>query len=75
MQCHAPGGADHDLKILMNGIRIRPSSYIKYLGVFLDATLSANHHCNLLVKNNKKSKWYVNTDQFRAFCVTNGLKV
>ena len=52
---HAPGGADHDFKILMNGTRIRPSSYIKYLGVFLDATLSGNHHCNLLVKKIKRA--------------------
>ena len=39
----------------MNGIRIHPSSYIKYLGVFLDATLSGNHHCNLLVKKLKRA--------------------
>ena len=52
---HAPGGADHDLKILINGIRIHPSSYIKYLGVFTDATLSGNHHCNLLVKKLKRA--------------------
>ena len=33
----------------MNGLRIYPSIYITYLGVYLDASLNSNHHYNLLV--------------------------
>ena len=32
---------------------IYPSSYIKYLGVYIDASLNGNHHCNLLVRKLK----------------------
>ena len=39
----------------MNGLRIYPSSYIKYLGVYLDASLNGNHHCNLLVRKLKRA--------------------
>ena len=44
---HTPGGSIPDLTIKMNGLRIYPSSYIKYLGVYLDASLNGNYHCNL----------------------------
>ena len=50
---HTPHGPVPDLRIKMNGLIIHPSSYIKYLGVYLDATLSGNHHCGLLVKKLK----------------------
>ena len=39
----------------MNGLRIYPSSYIKYLGVYLDASLNGNHHCNLLITKLKRA--------------------
>ena len=39
----------------MNGLRIYPSSYIKYLGVYLDASLNGNHHYNLLITKLKRA--------------------
>ena len=48
---HTPGGSVPDFIIEMNGLRIYPSSYIKYLGVYLDASLNGNQHCKLLVEN------------------------
>ena len=39
----------------MNGFRMHPSCYIKYLGVYLDATLSGNYHCDILVKKLKRA--------------------
>ena len=50
---HTPSGPAPDLRIKINGLMIHPSSYIKYLGVYLDATLSGNHHCDILVKTLK----------------------
>ena len=51
---HTPGGSVPDLTIKMNGLRIYPSSYITYLGVYLDSSLNGNHHCNLLVRKLKR---------------------
>ena len=34
----------------MNGHLVRPSEYIKYLGIYLDSTLSGKAHCDILVK-------------------------
>ena len=34
----------------MNGHRVRPSDSIKYLGIFLDSTLSGKSHCEILTK-------------------------
>ena len=48
---HTPGGSVPDLIIKMNGLCIYPSSYIKYLGVYLDASLNGN----LLVRKLKSS--------------------
>ena len=50
---HTPRELIPNLKIKMNGLRIHPSCCIKYLGVYLDATLSGNYHCDFLVKNKK----------------------
>ena len=47
---HKPGQLSPDLKIKINGNRIFPSKYIKYLGIYLDETLSFSHHCNILAK-------------------------
>ena len=51
---HTLGGYVPDLIIKMNGLRIYPSSYIKYLGVYIDASLNGNHHCKLLVRKLKE---------------------
>ena len=34
----------------MNGLRLRHSNRIKYLGIYIDETLSGNEHCEELVK-------------------------
>ena len=34
----------------MNGLRLRHSNRIKYLGIYIDETLSDNEHCEELVK-------------------------
>ena len=39
-----------DIKIKMNGWRLRHSNRIKYLGIYIDETLSGNEHCEELVK-------------------------
>ena len=52
---HKPGEKIPDLKIKMNGHRIFPSKYIKYLGVLLDDTLQGKFHCNTLAKKLKRA--------------------
>ena len=44
---HTPGGSIPNLIIKMSGLRIYPLSYIKYLGIHLDASLNGKQHCNL----------------------------
>ena len=39
-----------NFKIKVNGHRIFPSDSINYLGIYLDATLSGNTHCSVLIK-------------------------
>lgn len=46
---HKPGqNIDFEYKIKMNGHKLIPSEYIKYLGVFLDCTLNGRYHCEKL---------------------------
>ena len=48
---HKPGHpCSYNFKIKVNGHRIYPSNSIKYLGIYLDATLSGNTHCSILIK-------------------------
>ena len=35
-------------KIKLNGLILQPSEYIKYLGVYIDSTLSGKYHCDML---------------------------
>ena len=35
-------------RIKLNGLIIQPSEYIKYLGVYIDTTLSGKYHCKIL---------------------------
>ncbi len=60
-------------KIKMNGHKLSPADYIKYLGVYLDSTLSGSQHCALLsTKLNRakgmlsKIRHYVNTDDLKS---------
>ena len=39
---------DFKFKIKINGLKILPSSSIKYLGIYLDKTLNGQTHCNIL---------------------------
>ena len=48
---HKPGEKIPNLKIKMNGHRIIPSKYIKYLGIYLDETLNGRFHSENLTKN------------------------
>ena len=70
---HKPGEKPPNLKIKMNGHRIYPSKYIKYLGVFLDETLNGGFHCKTLVKKLKRSngmlckaRHYIQTDDLKT---------
>jgi hypothetical protein len=40
--------SDFKYKIKMNGCKIIPSKYIKYLGIFLDTSLNGRYHCDIL---------------------------
>ena len=52
-----PGDISHvfDFKIKMNGHKIIPSQYIKYLGVLVDTHLNGYFHCDTLVKKLKRA--------------------
>ena len=53
---HKPGHKPtFNFKIKMNGHRVRPSDHIKYLGVYLDSTLSGHSHCENLTKKLKRA--------------------
>ena len=41
--CH-----DFQFKVKINGLKITPSNYIKYLGVYLNDDLSGHYHCKIL---------------------------
>ena len=42
-------------KIRMNGHKLLPSDFIKYLGIYLDSHLSGKHHSNILITKLKRS--------------------
>ena len=52
-----PGDKPPDFKynIKMNGHKLIPSDFIKYLGIYLDSNLSGNYHCSLLLTKLKRS--------------------
>ena len=53
---HKPGHKpSFDFRIKMNGHRVRLSDYIKYLGIYLDSTLSGHSHCEILTKKLKRA--------------------
>ena len=53
---HKPGQKpSYEFKFKMNGHRVRPSDSIKYLGIYLDSTLSGKYHCDLLTKKLKRA--------------------
>ena len=52
---HKPGQKVPEMKIKMNGLRLFPSTHIKYLGVYLDETLNGKFHCDTLMKTLKRA--------------------
>ena len=69
---HKPGEKIPDLKIKMNGHRIFPSKFIKYLGIYLDETLNGRFHChNLAKKLNRangmlcKARHFINSEDLK----------
>ena len=50
-----PGEAIPNIKIKLNGHRLYPSNYIKYLGVYIDDHLNGRFHCNILLNKLKRS--------------------
>ena len=44
-----------DLKIKLNGHRLYPSDSLKYLGVYLDSTLSGEAHCKVLASKLRRA--------------------
>ena len=42
-------------KIRMNGHKLLPSDFIKYLGIYLDSHLSGKYHCNILMTKLKRA--------------------
>ena len=70
---HKPGEKIPNLKIKMNGHRIIPSKYIKYLGIYLDETLNGRIHNEVLTKKLKrangmlcKARHYINLDDLKT---------
>ena len=54
---HKPGHpiTGFSFKIKMNGHKLLPSDHIKYLGIYLDSTLSGNYHCKQLITKLKRA--------------------
>ena len=54
---HKPGyhTQNFNYKIKINGHRIIPTDHIKYLGVYLDSTLTGNYHCKILTNKLKRA--------------------
>ena len=53
---HKPGHKPmYNFKIKMNGHHVRPTDFIKYLGIYLDSTLSGKYHCEILTKKLKRA--------------------
>ena len=71
---HKPGQTlDYNFKIKMNGHRVTPSKYIKYLGIYLDPTLSGKYHCDIIAKKLKisngmlsKIRYYVPVEELKS---------
>ena len=47
---HKPNAPVPDVKIKINGTRLRHTSAIKYLGIYLDENLNGVYHSNILLK-------------------------
>ena len=72
---HKPGYPikNFNFNIKINGHKIYPSNCIKYLGIYLDTTLSGNDHCEILEKKLKRAngmlskvRHYVPRDELKS---------
>ena len=72
---HKPGHKTNNFifNIKMNGHRLTPTDNIKYLGVYLDSTLSGDQHCKILSNKLKRAngmlskvRHYVNAGELKA---------
>ena len=70
---HKPREKVPNVKIKINGHRIFPAGYIKYLGVYLDETLNNQFHCDALIKKLKrangmlcKARHYIPNEDLKA---------
>ena len=68
-----PGESAPNIKIKMNGHKIIPSKFIKYLGVYLDKNLNGGFHCRELIKKLKrangmlcKARHYIKHDDLKT---------
>ena len=64
---------NHELKVKLNGLRIYPSESLKYLGIYLDSTLSGKNHCTVLSSKLRRAngilskiRHYVPIEQLKA---------
>ena len=64
---------DSDLKLVLNGKKLYPSSSVKYLGIRIDSNLNWKDHSNLIaIKLNKansilsKLRYYVNSQTLKS---------
>ena len=72
---HKPGFPIQNFKfnIKINGHKISPTDHIKYLGIYLDSTLSGKHHCEILAGKLKRAngmlskvRHYVPTEELKS---------
>ena len=71
---HKPGFSHKfNFKIKINGHRIYPSDSIKYLGIYMDSTLSGKAHCEVLVTKLRRAngmlskvRHYVSKEELKA---------
>ena len=54
---HKPGHPiqNFKFKIKINGHKITPTDHLKYLGIYLDSTLSGKYHCDILSNKLKRA--------------------
>ena len=64
---------NHKLQVKLNSLRIHPSESLKYLGIYLDSTLSGKTHCTALSSKLRRAngilskiRHYVPTDQLKS---------
>ena len=61
-----------DIKIKLNGTKLYPTNCIKYLGIYLDESLSGIYHCNELTKKLRRANGML--AKVRHYVLENELK-